>query len=213
MVVFNPFDYINKEDIKKRITKLKKKKSTLSNEEVCLILLKKKCRWCAAAGAVTALPGIVPVLGTLVAVGAGTALDMTAMAFFLTEMILEMAAVYGRDLKLPGPSREAVWVLVSSVGAGVAGRGLTRVTVAQLSGRAFTRLIEQALLALGIRATQRTILRVIPFIGTIIAGAVNYYTCKKVGEFVLKYYSRNTYSEAWDGKTVDAEIEMLEDSD
>lgn len=212
-MAFNPFDYINKEDINMRVTRLRKKKPGLSNEEICLILLKRKNRWCAAAGAVTALPGIFPVIGTLVAAVAGTAIDMAAMSFLLTEMILEMAAVYGRNLNLPGPSREAVWVLVSSVGAGVAGRGLTGITVARLSGSAFTRLIEQALLALGIRATQRTILRVIPFIGTIIAGAVNYYTCKKVGEFVLKYYSRNAYNESWDGKTVDVEAELVEDSE
>lgn len=74
--------------------------------------------------------------------------------------------------------------------------------------RAFLRLMEQALLAMGIRATQRTILRVIPFIGMFIAGAVNYYTCKKVGEHVMKYYSRNTYDDAWNGKTIDAESEV-----
>lgn len=147
-------------------------------------------------------------LGTLVAAVGGTALDMTAMGFFITEMILEVAAVYNRNLDIPGTSREAVWVLFSSVGAGAAGRGLTRVTVAQLSGRAFMRLIEQALLAMGIRATQRTILRVIPFIGMFIAGAVNYYTCKKVGEFIIKYYAGNAYDDAWDGKTIDAESEI-----
>lgn len=208
MVIFNPFDHVNKEDIKKRVEKLKKKNPGLTGEEICRLIIKKKSRWCAAAGAVTALPGAVPVLGTLFAVVGGTALDMTAMGFFLTEMILEVAAVYNRNLDIPGTSREAVWVLVSSVGAGAAGRGLTRVTVAQLSGRAFLRLIEQALLAMGIRATQRTILRVIPFVGMFIAGAVNYYTCRKVGEFVVKYYARNAYDDAWDGKTIDAEGEI-----
>lgn len=210
MVIFNPFDYVNKEDIKKRIDKMRRKKPQLSNEELSRIILKKKARWCAAAGAVTALPGVVPVLGTLVAVVGGTALDMTAMGFLLSELILEVAAVHGRNLSLPGSSREAVWVLVSSVGAGMASRGITKVTVAQLSGRAFVRLVEQALLTLGIRATQRTILRVIPFIGTVIAGSINYYTCLKVGEYVIKHYGQNGYDEAWDGKTVDTEGEIIE---
>lgn len=208
MVIFNPFNHVNKKDIKKRIEKLKKKNPGLTGEEICRLIIKKKSRWCATAGAATALPGAVPVLGTLVAAVGGTALDMTAMGFFITEMILEVAAVYNRNLDIPGTSREAVWVLFSSVGAGAAGRGLTRVTVAQLSGRAFMRLIEQALLAMGIRATQRTILRVIPFIGMFIAGAVNYYTCKMVGEFIIKYYAGNAYDDAWDGKTIDAESEI-----
>lgn len=207
MVIFDPFDHINKKDIKKRIKKLKKKKN-LSNEELCRLLIKKKSRWCALAGGATALPGTVPVLGTLVAVIGGTLLDMSAMAFFITELILEMAEVYDRDLDRSGTSREAIWVLVTSVGAGAAGRGLTRLTVGQLSGLAFKNLLEQALLALGIRASQRTILRIIPFIGMFIAGGVNYYTCQKVGNFVAKYYAENAYVETWDGETIDVEAEV-----
>ncbi|MCM1565869.1 MAG: hypothetical protein NC238_07940 [Dehalobacter sp.] len=206
MLIFNPFDHVNRVDIIKRVAKLKRKKSSLSNEEIARILIKKKSRWCAAAGALTALPGAVPVLGTLVAIIAGTILDITAMGFFITEMILEVAAAYNRDLDKEGTSREAVWVLVSAVGAGAASKGLTGMTVRRLSGRAFNRLIEQALLALGIRASQRTILRIIPVIGMFIAGGVNLYTCKKVGDFVIKYYSENAYVDKWDGETIEAEV-------
>lgn len=208
MVIFNPFDHVNKKDIKMRVAKLKKKNPKLSNEEICRLLIRKKSRWCAAAGAVTALPGAVPLLGTLVVIVGGTALDLTAMAFFLTEMILEVAAVYNRNMDLTGTSREAVWVLVSSVGSSAAGRGFSKLTVAQLSGSTLIRLVEHALLALGIRATQKTILRVIPVIGMFIAGWVNYYTCKKVGAFVIKHYSENPCSDAWEGETIDVEVDV-----
>ncbi|MFA4885004.1 MAG: hypothetical protein WC601_04400 [Desulfotomaculaceae bacterium] len=206
MLIFNPFDHMNKKDIKKRVDKIRKKKKNLSTEEICRMMIKKKCRWCAAAGALTALPGAVPVLGTVVAIIGGTLLDMTAMGYFITEMILEIAALHNRDIDTEGTSREAVWVLVSSVGAGAAGRGLTGLTVRRLSGQAFNRLIEQALLALGIRASQRTILRIIPFIGMFIAGSVNYYICRKVGEFVMRYYAENSYTDKWDGDTIDVEV-------
>ncbi len=211
MVIFNPFDHVKKEDIEKRVRKLIKKNPDLNREEICRLLIRKKCKWCAAAGSATALPGAVPVLGTLVAVIGGTALDMTAMGFFTTEMILEVAAAYGRNLDIPGTSKEAVWVLVSAVGAGVTGGRLSRVTMSQLSSRAFTRLIERAFLSIGIRASQRTILRVIPIIGMFIAGAVNYYTCKKVGEYVIRYYAGNAYDNAWDGTTIDVESEIIGD--
>ncbi|TEB09058.1 hypothetical protein [Pelotomaculum propionicicum] len=206
MLIFNPFDHMSKKDIKKRVDKIRKKKKNLSSEEICRMMIKKKCRWCAAAGALTALPGAVPVLGTVVAVIGGTLLDMTAMAYFITELILEIAVLHNRDIETAGTSREAVWVLISSVGAGAAGRGLTGVTVKRLSGRAFNRLLEQALLALGIRASQRTILRIIPFIGMFIAGSINYYICRKVGEFVMKYYAENSYTDKWDGETIDVEV-------
>lgn len=208
MIIFNPFDHINKNDVKKRIQKLKKKKANLSPEELCQLLIRKKSRWCAMAGGATAMPGAVPVVGTLVAVIGGTLLDMTAMAFLITELIMEVAVVYDRDLDVAGTSREAVWVLAASVGAGMAGGGLTRLTMGQLSGRAFKTLFEQALVALGIRASQRSILRIIPIIGIFIAGGVNYYTCQKVGSFVSKYYAENSYVDTWDGQTIDVEIEV-----
>ncbi|MCE5184435.1 MAG: hypothetical protein LLF77_07890, partial [Synergistaceae bacterium] len=181
MMIINPFDLINKQDIKKRIQKLKKKKSNLSNEEICQLLIRKKSRWCAVAGGATALPGAVPGVGTLIAVVGGTLVDMSAMAFFLTELILEVAAVYDRDLDEAGTSREAVWVLVTSVGAGAAGKGLTSFAINQLTGNALKNLVERALVSLGIRASQRSFLRILPVLGMFIAGWVNYYACNKVG--------------------------------
>lgn len=206
VLIFNPFDHVNKEDIKKRVEKLRRKKSSLSNEEFSRLLIRKKSRWCAAAGALTAMPGAVPVLGTVVAVIFGTLLDITAMGFFITEMILEVAVAHNRDLEKEGAKREAVWVLVSAVGAGVASKGLTGMTVRRLSGSAFNRLIEQALLALGIRASQRAFLRIIPIIGMFIAGTVNIYACNKVGDYVINYYIENPYVDKWDGETIEAEV-------
>ncbi len=206
VLIFNPFDHVNREDIKKRVEKLRRKKNRLSNEEFSRLLIRKKSRWCAAAGALTALPGAVPVLGTAIAVVLGTFLDITAMGFFITEMILEVAVAHNRDLGKEGTRREAVWVLVSAVGAGVAAKGLTGMTVRRLSGQAFNRLIEQALLALGIRASQRAFLRIIPVIGMFIAGAVNIYACNKVGDYIINYYIENPYVDKWDGETIDAEV-------
>lgn len=209
MLLFNPFDHVNKKDIKKRVEKFKKKKKNLTNEEICRILIKKKSRWCAAAGALTALPGAVPVLGTIIAIIGGTLLDITAMGFFITELIMEIAVVYDRDLEVSGTSKEAVWVLVSALGAGAASRGLTRLTVSRLTGRAFNRLIEEVLVALGIRASQRTFLRIIPLVGIFIAGGVNHYTCMKVGDLAVNYYAENLYREAaWEGKTFDVDYEV-----
>lgn len=208
VMIFNPFDYVNKEDIKKRIKKLKNKKPHLSNEELSRLLIRKKCKWCAVAGGATALPGAVPGIGTIIAVVGGTLVDMSAMAFFLTELILEVAAIYDRDLDEAGTSREAVWVLVASVGAGAAGKGFTTFAINQLTGSALKNLIERALVSLGIRASQRSFLRILPLIGMFIAGWVNYYACNKVGNFVAKYYAENNYMDDWDGDTIDVKVEV-----
>ncbi len=207
----NPFEYVDKKNVKNRVEKLKKKKKNMTPEDMCRLLVEKKSRWCAAAGAVSSVPASVPVLGTLAAAVLGTAFDVVAMGYFMAELVLEVAACYNRRLDIPGTSREAVWVLASAVGAGAAGKGLAKAATAGLSGTAFTRLLQQMLLAMGIRATQRTVLRIIPFAGMLATGAVNYYTCKKLGSFIVDYYSRHVYDEAWDGKTIEVQGEIADD--
>ncbi|KJS15498.1 MAG: hypothetical protein VR69_13080 [Peptococcaceae bacterium BRH_c4b] len=201
MVYINPFDYVNKKDVIKRVAGMKKKHSGMTGRELCDLVIRRKSRWCAASGAVTALPGAFPGLGTVLAVFGGTALDITALSYFMSEMILEMSAIYGRDLNIPAVSREALWVLVSAVGSDVAGKGLTRTVVAQMGRQAVVKLMQELLLSLGIRISQRSLLKIIPVLGTIISGAVNYYICKKIGKVAADYYDKNSFHE-WEGKTI-----------
>ena len=201
MLYINPFDYVNKKDVIKKVAGMKKKHSGMTGRELCDLVIRRKSRWCAASGAVTALPGAFPGLGTVLAVFGGTALDITALSYFMSEMILEMSAIYGRDLNIPAVSREALWVLVSAVGSDVAGKGLTRTVVAQMGRQAVVKLMQELLLSLGIRISQRSLLKIIPVLGTIISGAVNYYICKKIGKVAADYYDKNSFRE-WEGKTI-----------
>ncbi len=201
MIYINPFDYVNKKDVVKRVAGMKKKHSGMTGRELCDLIIRRKSRWCAASGAVTALPGAFPGLGSVLAVFGGTALDITALSYFMSEMILEMSAIYGRDLNIPAVSREALWVLVSAVGSDVAGKGLTRTVVARMGRQAVVKLMQELLLSLGIRISQRSLLKIIPVLGTIISGAVNYYICKKIGRLAADYYDKNSFQE-WEGKTI-----------
>jgi hypothetical protein len=62
VLIFNPFDHVDRKEIKKRVEKLRRKKSSLTNEEIARILIRKKSRWCAARS-FDRLAGAVPVLG------------------------------------------------------------------------------------------------------------------------------------------------------
>lgn len=207
MIKINPFDYVNKNDVRKSVAKLRRRHPQLSNRELCELIVKNKSRWCAGSGAVTSLPGVVPGLGTLVAVFGGTALDVTAVSYFMTEMILQMAAVYGRDLHIPGVSREALWVFMSAVGTDAVGKGLSKAAVKQLSRQAFVKIIQDLLLTLGIRTSQRTVFRILPLVGSVLCGIINYHICKKIGLAAARYYDSHHYEE-WEGITVDAEAEV-----
>lgn len=208
-MIFNPFALINKEEVRRRVEKMRKDHPDLTNRELCELIIARKSRFCAASGVFTALPAAVPVVGTLITLIGGTALDMAAVGYFTAEMILEMSAVYGRNLYLPKVSREALWVMASAVGADTANKTIGRTAVQQMNNQFFTRMLREVLVSLGIRATQRTVLKVIPFLGAIISGSVNYYVCRKIGRIAADHYEKDTY-EHWMGDTIDVEREVMD---
>jgi len=208
-MIFNPLTIVNKEEVCRRVEKLCKQHPELTNRDLCELIIARKSRLCAASGAVTALPAAMPVLGTLVTLVGGTALDMTAVGYFTAEMVLEMSAVYGRDLYLPGVSREALWVMASAVGADTANKTIGKLAMQQMQNQFFTRLAREFLVSLGIRVSQRTVLKLIPFLGAIISGLVNYFVCRQIGRMVADYYEENKY-EKWLGDTIDIEGEIID---
>lgn len=207
-MLFNPFTMVNKDEVIKRVEKMKARHPGLSERELCELIIARKARLCGVSGAVTALPAVFPVVGTAVALIGGAALDMLAVGYLMAEMVLEMSAVYGRNLNLPGVSREAVWVMASAVGADTANKTMNKAAVHGMSNPAFVRLVQEIMLAMGVRTTQRTVLRVIPLLGVVISGAVNYVICRRIGKFAADYYERNLYG-GWDN-TIDVEGEVLD---
>ncbi|MCL2336138.1 MAG: EcsC family protein [Firmicutes bacterium] len=208
----NPFGMINKDEIVKRVEKMRAAYPALSRRELCELIIADKARKCGLSGAVTALPAALPGIGTVVALLAGTGIDVMVVRYLMAEMVLEMSAVYGRNLNMPGVSKEALWVMGSAVGADTANKALNRVAVEGMSNRAFVRLVQEILLSLGVKASQRTVLRIIPLLGAAISGAVNYVICRRVGGLAANYYDRNGYDQ-WDkseDKSIDVEGEVLE---
>ncbi len=208
-MIFNPLTMVNKEEVRRRVEKLRKQHPDLTNRELCELIITRKSRFCAASGAVTALPAAMPVIGTLVTLVGGTLLDMTAVGYFTAEMVLEMSTVYGRDLYLPGVSREALWVMASAVGADAANKTIGKLAMRQMQNQFFTRMARELLVSLGIRVSQRTVLKLIPFLGVIISGSVNYFICRQIGRMAADYYEENNY-ENWMGDTIDIEGEIID---
>ncbi|KAF1085745.1 hypothetical protein SPSYN_01892 [Sporotomaculum syntrophicum] len=208
-MIFNPLMMVNKEEVRRRVEKLRKEHPDKSNRELCELIIVQKSRLCAVSGAVTALPAALPVIGTLVTLVGGTVLDMTAVGYFTAEMVLEMSAVYGRDLYLPGVSREALWVMASALGSDAASKTISKLAMQQMENQFFTRLARDLLISLGIRASQRTVLKIIPFLGAVISGSVNYFVCRQIGRLAADYYEKNSY-ENWLGDTIDVEGEIIE---
>jgi len=207
-MLFNPFALVNRDEVIKRVKKMRAAHPGLSERELCELIIVRKARLCGFSGAVTALPAVFPVVGTAVTLVVGATLDVMAVGYLMAEMVLEMSAVHGRNLTKPGVSREALWVMGSAVGADMANKTMNKAAVQGMSNQAFVRLVQEILLVMGIRTTQRTVLRIIPLLGTIISGTVNYIICRRVGGIAANYYDRNGYDK-WDN-TIDVEGEVLD---
>lgn len=197
----NPMKFVNREEVRKRVKQMRREHPDLSNRELCELIIRSKSFKCAAAGSVTALPAAVPGLGTVLAVFGGTFLDITAVSYFMSEMILEMAAVYERDPGNTRVSREALWVFGSAIGSNTAGRNISHATMRGMNNQLMIKVLQDIMRSMGIKATQRTVVRVIPLLGAGICGVINYLICRKVGRIAAEYYDSS--HDDYKGVTID----------
>ncbi|MFZ5644289.1 MAG: hypothetical protein ACOY46_11925 [Bacillota bacterium] len=198
----NPLDLVNKKEAEIRVARLMQDHPGLSKRELCDIIIARKSFWCAGSGAFTALPGIIPGFGSLITLIGGTAIDIMALMYFMAEMITEIAIVYDRDLRSRGAARETAWVYLYSIGADTVGKNISKAAVSQMGKQAFIKVAQDIMVTMGIRVSQRTILKVIPVAGALISGTVNLFFCRRAGKTVADYYERSRPDD-WEGVTID----------
>ncbi|HAG09331.1 MAG TPA: hypothetical protein DCK87_07225 [Desulfotomaculum sp.] len=160
-------------------------------QELAKKLISEKCFWCALVGVISAIPAIMPGIGTVVAVLFGMILDITLFTYLLVNLIVEIAAVYGRDLTGENYYREVFWAFLLATGTGGLGKSLSRTVVTRMSKDAFISLTEKVFITFGIRTTFRsTLTRIIPFLGLFLAGGLNYRVAKMLGYRAIEYYEK-----------------------
>jgi len=199
---FNPFDYINEREAQRRVDRLKKNHPDMSKRQLCDLVIARKIRWCAAVGVVSSLPGIFPGLGTLFAFIGGAAIDIMALMYFMSEMIMEMGLIYGRDFSRKGAGREAMWVFLFSVGTDAISKNVSKIAVKQMGRQAFVKVTQDLLVSLGVRISQRSLVKIIPLLGALLSGVINYIFARKIGAVVADYYENNSPG-GWQGETID----------
>jgi hypothetical protein len=191
MLNFNPFYPPKTKNIQQKIFHLQTNYPGLPCQELAKKLISKKCFWCVLVGVISAIPAILPGIGTLIAVLLGMALDITLFTYLLVNLIVEIAAVYGRDLTGENYYREVFWAFLLATGAGGLGKSLSRTVVTQMSKDAFISLTEKVFITFGIRTTfSSTLTRIIPFLGLFLAGGLNYQVAKGLGYRAIEYYEK-----------------------
>lgn len=193
MFGFNPFSTGSFNSVRQRVQSLKQDYPDLSREELAQVLIREKCLWCALAGCLTALPAVVPGLGTVIALLAGTAADITILGWAITRLVFEMATLYGRDPTSLEAQREAFFAFGLAAGIHSINKRLSRLAAAQFSKQLTAELLERTLIGLGVRASQRQLVpRILPFVGVFIAGAINFFFTRAIGMKMLRFYHEKT---------------------
>ena len=130
---------------------------------------------CAAAGAVTGLPG-----GTL-AIGALGA-DLAYLVYQQFRLIIGIATIYGHEPTARERFAEALSCLAYSSGVGIGKQGLATVLgSATMEGGALAERI-------GARMAGERLTRIVPLLGAVSGGTLNYVSVRAVGRSAIRYY-------------------------
>ncbi|MCL6559442.1 MAG: hypothetical protein K6U74_11720 [Firmicutes bacterium] len=205
MFGFNLFSDAGLEFIHRRLENLKRIHPALSHRELAWVLINEKCWWCALAGCLTAIPAVLPGLGTLVAILGGAAVDIIILGWSITKLTLELAVLYGRNPSTLEAQREALFAFAVATGLHGMNQRLSSLAARQFSKQLTAELFERGLIRLGFRASQRQFIpRLLPFLGVLIAGMINYFFTRAVGAKLLHFYQKN--GSPFTGQTIDAQF-------
>lgn len=191
------------EDIKKEalqvLEKFKKEYPNKNEKEICNIVAKKIISnysyYSAFAGATTALTGVIPGIGTAVAIAGGASADAVASIKFQIEMTMALATVYGHDILIEEEKR--LCFIIAGLGAineatksgakSIGTKAITNVVNQYLKG-ATLQAVKEIFKKLGIIFTKKALEKSIPFgVGVIISFSANkgltWYIGSKACEF------------------------------
>jgi hypothetical protein len=132
-------------------------------------------------------------------------IDITILGVSISRLALELGTLYGRNPSALGAQREAVFAFSLAAGLHGINKRVSTIAAAQLSKQLTTEFLERGLISFGFRASQRQFLpRILPLLGILLAGAINYFFTRAIGVRLLNYYQKGSTS--FTGKTIEARI-------
>jgi uncharacterized protein (DUF697 family) len=169
------FEEIDTEKLRKEVDELRDRAPDFQPAQHARVLARRTAIRCAAAGAVTGLPLGLAAIGTLGA-------DLAYLVYQQFRLILGIATIYGHE----PTSRERFAEALSCIALG-SGVGIGKQSVAAMIGSA---TIEGGIIAekIGARFLRDRLTKVIPFVGVISGGALNYAAVYAVSRSAIRYY-------------------------
>jgi hypothetical protein len=157
-----------------RVHELRQRQPEWTLDQLVEELIRRKVRQTAAIGAATAGAGVIPGLGTLVALTIGAVADLGATLRLQTELVLEIGEAHGR--RLSKEEKRRVVMLVGGLSAG--------------GGRLLSRGGARLSLSLTQRYAQRWLARAVPFAGIAAAAGVNALSTYLIGTRAHALFAR-----------------------
>lgn len=169
------FEEIDTDKIRKEVESLRDTAPEYQPADHARMLARRAALRCAAAGAVTGLPSGLLAIGTLGA-------DLAYLMYQQFRLIIGIAAVYGHEPSGRERFAEALSCLAYSSGVGMGKQGVaTLLEAATLEGGAIAEKI-------GTRFMRDRLTKMVPFVGAISGGALNYAAVRAVARSAIRYY-------------------------
>lgn len=169
------FEDVDTDKIRKEVDDLKSASPNYRPIRHARELARRTALRCAAAGAVTGLPGGPIAIGALGA-------DLAYLIYQQFRLILGIAAIYGHEPTGGERFTEAVTCLAFSSGVGIGKTGIASVLgSATIEGGAVAERI-------GARMVRERLARIVPFVGAVSGGALNYVSVRAVARAAIRYY-------------------------
>src|SRR5881392_1178282 len=169
------FEEIDADKLRREVEALKAAAPDFQPADHARMLVRRTALRCAAAGALTGLPSGLVAIGTLGA-------DLAYLIFQQFRLILGVATVYGHEPSHRERFTEALSCLAYVSGVGIGKQGIATVLEsATMEGGAVAERI-------GERFARDRLAKVVPFVGAISGGALNYISVRAVGRAAIKYY-------------------------
>lgn len=156
-----------------RVDRLRERFPDADEEALVEMLIRQKCLQAGSVGAGTAGVGLVPVLGTLAAMTVGLAVDIGWTFKLQAELVLEIAAVYGRSLN--AQQKRAIVTTITGVSTGAN-------VVLNWAGETLARKAME-------RVVRRVLVKGTPAVGMAASAGANVVSTYVVGQRAKAYFS------------------------
>lgn len=158
-----------------RVAVLRQEYPAATPDELVNIVLRQKCLQAGAIGAATSSTGIIPGLGTAVALTLGFAADLGMTLKLQVQLVLEIIQIYGHEISLA--EKRNLIMLITGLSLGVE----------EVVGRVGTRLAERA----AVRLEAEFAAKAVPVLGIAASAGIDVFSTYLIGRRAQAYFQRS----------------------